>query len=56
MGLGPQRVGQAADDVELAGDRAQLGVVTQGDDGTYLARPATYAGAELTTSARSPAR
>ena len=35
--LGAQRLGQAADHVELAGDRLQLGVVAQGDHGTDVA-------------------
>ena len=32
--LGAERVAEAADHVQLAGDRAQLGVVAQGDHGT----------------------
>ena len=35
--LGAQGLGQAADDVELTGDRTQLGVVAQRDHGTDLA-------------------
>ena len=46
VGLRPQRLGEAADDVELAGDGLQLGVVAQGDDrADLLAVPEGGAGA-----------
>ena len=53
--LRAQRLGEPADHVELAGDRAQLGVVAQGDHGADLAALPACAGAELTTSTWSPA-
>ena len=43
-------------DVELPGDRLQLGVVAQGDHRADLAAVPSAAGAVLTTSTRSSVR
>ena len=51
-----QRVAEAADHVELAGHRPQLGVVAQGDHGTDVGALPGARGTELTTRTRSPAR